>query len=79
MTRDELVEAFKMAKANKNGICVEIEMPGQKTTEKIINDYEALENKLTYYMKTYDENLVHCMNDRIKIVKAYPCDWYDGN
>ena len=52
-------------------------MPGQKTNEIIINDYSALDNKLEYYLKAYDENLVHSMNDRIKIVKAYPCEYYN--
>lgn len=78
MTREQLKEAFAEAKENKNGICVEIQMPGQKTNELIINDYSALDVKLEYYLKAYDENLVHSMNDRIKIVKAYPCDYYRG-
>ena len=51
-------------------------MPGQKTNELIINDCSALDVKLEYYLKAYDENLVHSMNDRIKIVKVYPCDYY---
>ena len=51
-------------------------MPGQKSHELIINDYDALDNKLKYYLKAYDENLVHSMNDRIKIVNIYPCDYY---
>lgn len=78
MTREDLKAAFALAKDNKNDICVEIEMPNQKTTEKIINEYAALDNKLDYYLKVYDENLIHSMNDRIKIVKVYPFDWYGG-
>lgn len=76
MTREELKAAFAEAKENKCGICVEIQMPGQKTNELIINDWSALDVKLEYYLKAYDENLVHSMNDRIKIVKVYPCDYY---
>lgn len=76
MTREELKSAFELAKYNKNAICVEIKMPGQKTNELIINDYSALDSKLEYYLKAYDENLVHSMNDRIKIVDAYPCEYY---
>ena len=30
-----------------------------------------LKNKLEYYCKAYDENLVHCMNDKIKIVNIF--------
>ena len=63
MTRKDLENAFEEAKENKSAICAEIEMPGQLTNELIINSFEALDNKLNYYLKTYDENLVHCMND----------------
>ena len=49
MTREYLKDAFKAAKENKCAICVEIEMPGQKSNELIINDYDALDNKLEYY------------------------------
>lgn len=79
MNRKDLGAAFKLAKENKNGICVEIQMPNQKTNELIINDYSALDVKLEYYLKAYDENLVHSMNDRIKIVNAYPCEYYVPN
>jgi len=79
MNRKDLEAAFKLAKENKNGICVEIQMPNQKTNELIINDYSALDVKLEYYLKAYDENLVHSMNDRIKIVNAYPCEYYVPN
>lgn len=76
MTRQDLIKIFEEAKESKCGICVEIQMPGQKTNELIINDWSALDIKLEYYLKAYDENLVHSMNDRIKIVKVYPCDYY---
>lgn len=79
MNRKDLEAVFKLAKENKNGICVEIQMPNQKTNELIINDYSALDVKLEYYLKAYDENLVHSMNDRIKIVNAYPCEYYVPN
>lgn len=79
MNRKDLEAAFKLAKENKNGICVEIQMPNQKTNELIINDYSALDVKLEYYLKAYDENLVHSMNDHIKIVNAYPCEYYVPN
>lgn len=78
MNKEFLKEQFNLARENKNGICVELEMPGQNTTEKIINDYDALDIKLEYYEKTYDEKLVHKNNSEIKIIKVYPCDWYTG-
>lgn len=75
MTREELIVAFDMAKERKSGICVEIAMPGQDAFERIVNAYPSLDNKLDYYLKAYDENLVHVMNSDIRIVDAYPCDY----
>lgn len=79
MTKENLKAAFEEAKNNKNGICVEIKMPKQKTNELIINDYSALDNKLEYYLKAYWEKdgiMTHSMNEEIKIMDAYPCDYY---
>jgi hypothetical protein len=76
MTKAKLKKAFQEAKKNKCAICVEIDMPGQNTNELIINSYDALDNKLEYYLKAYDKNLVHVTNDQLKIVDAYPCDYY---
>ena len=81
MTRQDLIKIFKEAKESKLGICLELDMPDQATPELIINDWSALDVKLDYYMKVYwdkDGALRHSMNDRIKIVKAYPCDYYRG-
>ena len=50
MTREELKAAFAEAKENKCGICVEIQMPGQKTNELIITDWSALDVKLENYL-----------------------------
>ncbi len=70
MKREELIEVFKRAKANALSVCVEVTIPGQDDTEYIINKPNSLDNKLAYYCKAYDENLVHCMNDKIRIVNA---------
>lgn len=81
MTREKLKEIFMEAKESKLGICVELGMPDQATPELIINDWSALDVKLDYYMKVYwekDGALRHSMNDRIKIINAYPCDYYRG-
>ena len=78
MNKAYLIKQFGIAKANKTGICVEHDMPGQKTTEKIINDYEALDNKLNYYLENYDDLLVHNRCCDIIITDVYPCDFYDG-
>lgn len=78
MNKAYLIKQFGIAKANKTGICVELDMPGQETTEKIINDYEALDNKLDYYLENYDDLLVHNRCCDIIIADVYPCDFYDG-
>ena len=76
MDRENLILAFKEAKENKTDICVEIKLPEQKTTEKIINNYESLDIKLNYYLDAYNEDLTHKHNGEIRIVKAYPVDWW---
>lgn len=66
----ELEEIFNNAKENKLGIAVEITIPGQNDTEYIVNKYKSLDNKLDYYKKAYGEDLVHCMNNQVRIVSA---------
>ena len=77
MNREELIAVFNLAKENKNDIAVEVTIPGQETTEVIINRHENLDNKLTFYTKAYDENCVHCMNKEVKIVAAYCIDFFN--
>ena len=78
MSREELKQIFEQAKASKLGIYVAVTIPGQDDIEYIINKNSSLDNKLDYYCKAYDENCVHCMNDRIRIVKAGMIDFYMG-
>lgn len=68
MTRDDLIAKAKEIKNNGNMLGIEVTIPNQKATELIINDTDSIDNKVEYYCKAYDENLVHSMNDRIKIV-----------
>ena len=75
MKIEELEKVFRSAldgSALDEGldVCVEVTIPGQEDTEFIINRNASIENKLNYYQKTYGENCVHCMNDRIKIVSV---------
>lgn len=70
MNRQDLIDVFNKAKANELCVCVEVTIPNQEDTEYIINKPKSIENKLAYYLKAYDENLVHCMNDKIRIVNA---------
>ncbi len=70
MTRKELISICNQALEEGKDICVEITIPGQQDTEFIINLNDSIKNKLEYYCKAYDNDLVHSMNDRIKIVSV---------
>lgn len=78
MTQKILTNIFMEAKENKLDICVEVTIPGQKDTEFIINKFGSIDNKLQYYLDTYDENLCHKRNKEIKIVNAFVIDFYVG-
>lgn len=78
MSRDELKAIFKQAKESKLDVYVAVTIPGQDDVEYIVNKNKSLDNKLDYYCKAYDENCVHCMNDRIRMVKAGMIDFYMG-
>lgn len=68
MNRDLLISRAKEIKENGNMLGIEVTIPGQEATELIINGSDSIDNKIEYYCKAYDSNLVHSMNDRIKIV-----------
>lgn len=77
MNREQLIAVFNKAKENKNDIAIEITIPGQETTEVVINRNENLDNKLTFYTKAYDEDCIHCMNKEVRIVTAYCIDFFN--
>lgn len=79
MSREELKQVFKQAKDNHTDIYVAVTIPGQDDVEYIVNKNHSLDNKLQYYCKAYDENCVHCMNDKIRITKAGLIDFYMGD
>lgn len=70
MTRNELILICNEALAEGKDICVQVTIPGQQNTEFIINTNDSIKNKLEYYCKAYDSNLVHSMNDQIKIINV---------
>ena len=78
MTREELKQVFLKAKEERTDVYVAVTIPGQDDVEYIVNKNKSLDNKLDYYCKAYDENGVHCMNDRIRIAKAGVIDFYMG-
>ena len=77
MRRENLISVFDTAKLTKMDIAVEVTIPGQETTEVIVNRYENLDNKLKFYTKAYDENCVHCMNKEVKIVNVWCVNFFD--
>lgn len=77
MKKENLISIFDTAKETKMDIAIEVTIPGQETTEVIVNRYENLENKLEFYKKAYDENCVHCMNKEVKIVDAWCVNFFE--
>lgn len=71
MKKKELIKVFNRAKENNKYVCVEVTIPGQKDTEFIINKCESIDNKLKYYLDTYDDKLQHNRNKDVKIVRAF--------
>lgn len=76
MKKENLINIFDTAKETGQDIAVEVTIPGQTTTEVIINRNENLDNKLEFYKKAYDEDCVHCMNKDVKIVDAYCVNFF---
>ena len=76
MDREGLISVFDTAKLTKMDIAVEVTIPGQETTEVIINRNENLDNKLEFYKKAYDEHCVHCMNKEVRIVNAWCVNFF---
>ena len=76
MDRECLISIFDTAKLTKMDIAIEVTIPGQETTEVIINRNENLDNKLEFYKKAYDENGVHCMNKEVRIVNAWCINFF---
>ena len=74
-----LETVFKNAKENGLDVCVEVTIPGQDDTEFIINKNSSIKNKLKYYKKTYDENLVHNHCKEIKIVNVTKIKFEEEN
>lgn len=78
MNKEGFIRAVEAIKANKQDLCVAVKIPGQKDVEYIINKNKSIKNKLEYYKNTYTDKLEHCMNSRIKIVRVFGVDFYDG-
>lgn len=69
MTRkEEMEKLFTEAKNKGMDIGVEVTVPGQEDTELIINRNSSIDNKLSYYMGAYDDDLNLNANQEVKIV-----------
>lgn len=67
----ELENIFNEAlKEHAQTVAVELTIPGQHDTEFIINRYRSIKNKINYYKRTYNEDLIHKKVPSIKIVSA---------
>ena len=69
LTKRKLEHVFKNAIENRHPfVGVKIKMQGFPECELVINPYDNLEDKLKYYQKAYDDNLVLHTYSGIQIV-----------
>lgn len=65
----DLVEALNYSmQVKKKYFAIAVTLPDTDEVELIINTTPNFQNKLDYYMRSYDENLIHNMNAKIRIV-----------
>ena len=72
MNKEKLMQVFDECDRFRRGIRIELEMTNQEDPEIIINTYKSLNAKRNYYDKTYDHNLIHTNNVKIRIINAKP-------
>ncbi len=76
MNKEKLIDIFNYGKEKDYFVQVEVTIPGQEDTEFICNKPKSIDNKLKYYLQTYNDELKHCMNDKVMIVNA---SYFDEN
>lgn len=74
LTHEDLKTIAELAKKNNICLVVEVTIPRQDETEAIINRPSSIDNKLKYYLNTYNNNLVHKMNAGIQMVQISAMD-----
>lgn len=67
--KDVLEKVFMDAYERGLDVFVETTIPNQSDTEFIISRNSSILNKLEYYKKTYDDELVHNHCNDIKIIR----------
>jgi len=79
ITKKDLEQCFKDARYTDSlFIGVKISTRGSIAEEIIINPSENFDNKLEYYMKSYNDDLVLKTYDGIQITDCTFADSYDG-
>ena len=75
LTKQDLINMAELAKAKNICLFVEATIPGQEETEVIVNRPSSVDNKVKYYLETYNDDLTHKRNPEIKIVQISAGDF----
>ncbi len=75
LTKQDLIKMAELAKAKNICLFVEVTIPGQEETEVIVNRPSSVDNKVKYYLETYNDDLTHKHNPKIKIVQISAGDF----
>ena len=67
---DRLIAVLENARDTRNYCYVEVTIPGQDVTEMIFNHKSSIDNKIAYYVATYNDDCVHRRCSDIRIVRA---------
>ena len=74
LTHEDLKNIAELAKEKNLCLAVEVTIPGQEETEAIINRPSSIDNKLKYYLATYNDQLAHKLNPAIRMVQISAAD-----
>lgn len=78
INKESFSDLFRVAKENKfKYIAISIEAEGTNKPEIIINESDNYDFKLDYYMKTYNDDLVHKFSPNIRISNFACANSYD--
>lgn len=76
MNKQDLIDAFDECIKYNLPICIVLKLPETPANELIINPPDNFEKKIDYYKNTYDDNLINKNNPEIKILNAFPIEFY---
>ena len=75
LNKQDLINTAEIAKKENICLFIEVTIPGQKETEVIVNRPSSVDNKVKYYLETYNDDLTHKHNPEIKIVQISAGDF----